>query len=458
MAGFRGRLVVAAPWTGSGKTTATLALIAGLKARGLRVQAFKCGPDYIDGTYHAVLTGRPVRNLDLWMGGPDDARQQVARGMQQADIGVVEGVMGLLDSGAPDGVAASTADVARAIGAPVVLVVDASRMAESVAAIVHGFDAVSGAPGIAGVILNRVASAGHRALLEGAIRRHTRVPVLGYLPETAELAMPERHLGLVPAVERQALAARMHRWAGVTQKTIDWDALLAIARGAAPAPTVPDRCDSRHASHPPVPVALARDRALHFYYPANLELLEELGAVLLPFSPVLGEPIPAEARMLYAGGGFPEMFLGELGRSPAVLAGYRERIQGGLLTLAECGGYMWLAESLAAGAEPVAMVGAVPATMTIEPRLQAIGYRTVSAQPGGPFPAGTTFRGHEFHHGRVVESRAPNAAWQSRSRGGPGSERAEGVLTATLVAGFTHLYLPSNPAAVAALLDQARAS
>lgn len=452
MADRKGCAVLGAPWSGSGKTTTTLALAAGLQARGHTVQVFKCGPDYIDGTYHAALTGRPVRNLDLWMGGRNDVRHQAARGMQGADLGLVEGVMGLLDSGAPDGVVASTAEVARTLGAPLLLVIDASRMAESVAAIVHGFHTIEGSPGLLGVIVNRVASPGHYALLEHAIRGRTAVPLLGYIPERPDLTLPERHLGLVPAVERDALSSKMGQWAAATRDTLDWAQLERLMAGAerpeAPPPPAPP-------SGPPVVVALAQDAAFHFYYAANLELLEACGAEIHPFSPLAGEPIPARARLLYAGGGFPEEFLDQLGRQVEAQGEYRRRIQGGLLTLAECGGYMWLAQSLAhiEGA-PVPLVGVVPAAMQLERRLQAIGYRTVAALGGGPWPAGTTFRGHEFHHGRVVSAEAHQAAWHSRSRRG---EQEEGVMTPTLVAGFTHLYFPSNPDAIGQLLDRARA-
>ena len=452
MASRKGCAVLGAPWSGSGKTTTTLALTAGLRARGHTVQVFKCGPDYIDGTYHAALTGRPVRNLDLWMGGGDDVRQQAARGMRDADVGLVEGVMGLLDSGAPDGVAASTAAVARTLEAPLLLVIDASRMAESVAAIVHGFHTISGSPGLAGVIVNRVASPGHYALLEQAISGRTGVPLLGYIPERPDLTLPERHLGLVPASERGTLASKMGEWAGATRDTLDWERLGRLMGDArlprSSPPSAPE-------SGPPVVVALAQDAAFHFYYAANLELLEAYGAEIRPFSPLAGEPIPAEAQLLYAGGGFPEEFLDQLGQQPEAHAEYRRRIEGGLLTLAECGGYMWLARSLAhVEGEPVPLVGVVPAAMRLERRLQAIGYRTVTALGGGgPWPAGTRFRGHEFHHGRVVSAEPHQAAWHSRSRRG---EQEEGVVTSHVVAGFAHLYFPSNPAAMGQLLDRAR--
>ncbi len=450
MATYRGRLMVAAPWSGSGKTTLTLLLLAGLKARGLRVQSFKVGPDYIDGTYHTALTGRPARNLDLWMGGgPDDVFRQLAFGEAGADISVVEGVMGFFDSGAPDGVDISTAQVARTIRAPVVLVVDGSRMAESAAALVYGFSHVPGSPGVHGVILNQVAGLGHYQLLERAIRAQTGIPVLGYVPKKSDLAIPERHLGLVPAAERQELARRVTKAAHAALETLDWDRILQIASSAAPlpreaVPPVPPR------PGPTIPVALAQDEAFHFYYAANLEMLASLGAELLPFSPLRGDPIPEAARLLYVGGGFPEEFLPRFQELGTAHAGYRARLAAGLVTLAECGGYLWLAQSLAVGSgPPVPMVGVVPAVMRLEPRLQAIGYRTVSAREGGPWPAGTTFRGHEFHNSRVVKADPHPEAWSTRGRRGDGTD---GFLTGTVVAGFTHLYFPSNPHAVATLL------
>ncbi len=454
MAAYRGRIVVAAPWSGSGKTTLTLLLLAGLKARGLRVQSFKVGPDYIDGGYHTVLTGRPARNLDLWMGGgADDALRQLIAGERGADVSVVEGVMGFFDSGAPDGVDVSTAQLARTIRAPVILVVDGSRMAESAAALVYGFMHAPTSPGIQGVILNQVAGPGHYQLLERAIRLQTGVPVLGYVPKQADLAIPERHLGLVPAVERQELARRVTAAADMASETLDWDRILRIAEAAPPLAREEAAMAVEARTGPPIPVALAQDEAFHFYYAANLELLESLGAELLPFSPLRGESIPEEARLLYAGGGFPEEFLPRFQELRSAHAGYRARLAQGLMTLAECGGYLWLAQSLGVGSDPpVPMVGVVPATMRLEPRLQAIGYRTVSARSGGPWPVHTTFRGHEFHNSRVVKAEAYAAAWSTRGRGGEGTD---GYLTSTVVAGFTHLYFPSNPDAIRSLLERA---
>jgi cobyrinic acid a,c-diamide synthase len=448
------RVVIGAPWSGSGKTTVTAALLAGFQERGLRVQSFKVGPDYIDGTFHTALTGRPFRNLDLWMGGPLDVQRQLVSGIEGADLAVIEGVMGLFDSGAPGDVPASTAEVARGLEAPVILVVDAARMAESVAAVVHGFHTLDDGSRLAGVILNRVASPGHHALLTRAIKRHTGVPVLGYLPDRPDLALPERHLGLVPAVAREDLVDRARAWAAVTRDTLDWEAIRRLAEEA---PPVDEPSEPLPGPLPvaPIPVALAYDEAFHFYYTANLEILRALGAELLPFSPLRGEPIPSEARLLYTGGGFPEEFLPEFRALGTAHADYRARIEAGLLTLAECGGYIWLSESLERGAEEaVPLVGVVPRRMRLESRLQGFGYRTALARPGGPWPPGTRFRGHEFHHVRVVgpEIGDGDAAWrvETRTRSGWDGYRAP-----RLAAGFTHLYFPSNIGAVAHLLQLA---
>lgn len=447
------RLVVGAPWSGSGKTTVTLVLTAGLMERGHRVQSYKVGPDYIDGTYHTALTGRPTRNLDLWMGGTDDVLAQFERGAQGAGIAVVEGVMGLFDSATPDGTSASTAEMARVLRAPLLLVLDGSQMAESAAAIVYGCHRLEGSPGLAGVILNRIASPRHFDLLQAAIAARTGVPVLGYLPARPDLAIPERHLGLVPAAELPLLAERLRGWAEIAADTLDWDRLERLAGDVPPLPVRPGA--SRHPERTRhIPVALARDEAFHFYYAANLELLEDFGAELLPFSPLRGEPIPSEARMLYVGGGFPEEFLPRFRELGAVQAGYRRRITGGLLTLAECGGYLWLGQELARARDQdaVPMVGVVPARMRLEPRLQGFGYREITALNGGPWPAGTVFRGHEFHHARVVEAHGGSPAWKLAVRG---REVSDGFLTPSLVAGFPHLYFPSHPDAIRALMAQA---
>lgn len=449
-----GRLVIAAPSSSSGKTTAVIALLAGLSARGRRVQSFKVGPDYIDGTFHAALTGRPSRNLDLWMGGPQDVLRQFTRGMKNADLGIIEGVMGMMDSGAPEDVSASTADVARVLNAPVVLVLDGSRMAESAAAIVHGFHTLPGSPGLAGVILNRMASARHYQLLESAIAARTGVPVLGYLPDRRDLALPERHLGLVPAPERQDLVERAQKWADAARETLNWHALEVLADQS---PALPSQASPEEACDPVpdhVPIALAYDEAFHFYYQANLDLLTDLGGELLPFSPLRGDPIPQQARVLYVGGGFPEEFLGTFRGLGAAHRRYRRRIDDGLLTLAECGGYIWLSTSLRyqGQGEPIPMVGVVPAEMQLESRLQGLGYRTAIAGDRGPWMAGARFRGHEFHHTRIISDPPSPPAWHLTSRHGEGPE---GFQQPHVQAGFTHLYFPSNTRAVRMLLEAA---
>ncbi len=441
------RLVIAAPASGSGKTTLTLVVIAGWAARGEVVQPFKVGPDYIDGSLHAVVAGRPVRNLDLWMGGPEDVRRQFGRGMQGADVGVVEGVMGLYDSGAPDNAPNSTADVATALNAPIILVVDASKMAESVAAMVHGFHTVRRDVRLAGVVLNRVAGPRHFDLLAPAIRQSTGVPVLGYLPAEDSWTMPERHLGLVPASEQQDLRRRAAEWAARARATLDWDALDRVADSA---PDFPPLDSPSPLPVGRVPVALARDPAFHFYYTANLEILEDLGAEIIPFSPLHGDPIPSEARLLYAGGGFPEEFLPVFRELAPVHAEYRRRIEEGLPVLAECGGYLWLGRSLAGrDGDPVSMVGVVPADHALGDRLQGFGYRTIRAQEANRLLAGSAFRGHEFHYSRPVSAPPAPPAWRLIGRRG---EADDGYATPHVTAGFAHLYLPSNLAAVRRLL------
>ncbi|HEV2368776.1 MAG TPA: cobyrinate a,c-diamide synthase, partial [Acidimicrobiales bacterium] len=380
--------------SGVGKTTVATGLMAALRAKGARVAAAKVGPDFIDPGYHALATGRPGRNLDSWICGEAAVAPLAARAALDSDVLVVEGVMGLFDGAAGDGPDASTASIARHLEAPIVLVVDASALSRSVAALVHGYASFQPGTSLAGVILNRVGSAGHEILLRDALAP-LGLPVLGALPRDPALTWRDRHLGLVPVAEHPADArAALDRLAEVVADHVDLAALMKLGRGAPErsvgAPALPARAGRAR-------VAVAGGPAFTFLYRDNLEALEAAGAELLPFDPLTQRALPEGADALYVGGGFPEVYAGALADNRELLADVRDRIASGLVTWAECGGLLWLARSL----DGRSLAGIVPADARMTARL-SLGYRTATAREDTPVAAaGTMLRGHEFHYSEL---------------------------------------------------------
>jgi cobyrinic acid a,c-diamide synthase len=427
------RLVVAGTSSGVGKTTVATGLMAALGHRGLRVAAAKVGPDFIDPGYHALATGRPGRNLDAWICGPGAIGPLAGRAAQGADVLVVEGVMGLFDGSAdPAGPAASTAEVAGLLDAPVVLVVDGASVGASVAAMVHGFATFDPDVAVAGVILNRVGSDGHEALLRDALEP-SGIPVVGALRRGDDYAWRDRHLGLVPVVEQPGqVRGSVARLAAAVARDCDLDAVLALARSAPPL-TVPDPPGARHQGR--AVVAVAAGPAFSFTYPDNLELLAQAGAELVPFDPLADARLPEGASGLYAGGGFPEVFVGGLAANQPLLDHVRHRVGDGLVTWAECGGLLWLSRSL----DGHALAGVVAADGRMTDRL-TLGYRRARLRVPSPLgAAGTELRGHEFHYS-TVDPAGDGLDWSGRT----GQGRA-GFAGPTLLASYVHLHLGGDP-------------
>ncbi len=406
--------------------------MAALRRTGTDVAAAKVGPDFIDPSYHALATGRPGRNLDAWMCGVDAIRPLAAKAAAGADILIVEGVMGLFDGAADDGHTASTAHIAKLLDAPVLLVVDAGAMSGSVAAVAHGFSTLDADVRVAGVVLNRVGSDGHEALLREAVEP-LGIPVVGALRRDDAFAWRDRHLGLVPVVERRAEVERsLERLADAIARQCDLAAIAALAATAPPfeADAVPL---PRHQAD--VRIAVASGRAFSFAYRDNLEALGAAGAELVPFDPACDERLPPAAQGLVAGGGFPEVYADELAANRPLLADVKRHLDDGLPTWAECGGLLWLARSL----DDHEMAGVVDAKATMTDRL-TLGYRTATALTGTPIvPAGTDVRGHEFHYSAMEP---PGEAFALRSRFARG--RA-GFASPTLVASYLHVHLGSRP-------------
>ena len=407
--------------------------MAALVASGLRVASAKVGPDFIDPSYHAVATGRPGRSLDVFLAGEDVVRRQAARASRGADVLVVEGVMGLFDGAGEAGVDGSTAAVSRLLDAPVVLVVDASAMSGSVAALVHGFTRFDPSVNVAGVILNRVASEGHATLLREALAP-LGVAVLGVLGHDDALTWRERHLGLVPVVETpEKTRDSVARLGAVIARDVDLAALVAIATGA-PTHEVDDVPHAAFVAH--ARVALCVGKAFSFVHPENLALLAEAGAELVEVDPLVDESLPADCTALYAGGGFPEVYASALAQNERLLGDVRARVGAGLVTWAECGGYLWLCETLDETPMAGVLVGA-RATMT--ERL-TLGYRRATTRGPGIFgPAGTALRGHEFHRSTVTP------AGEGMDLAGRFGTAPGGVNTPTLFASYLHQHLAATP-------------
>jgi cobyrinic acid a,c-diamide synthase len=393
-------LIIAAPHSGAGKTTITLAILAALARRGVKVRAAKAGPDYIDPAFHAAATGTAAINLDSWAMSPAMLDSLAARAAGGADVFVIEGVMGLFD-GAPGerGRRGATADLASHFNLPVLLVLDVARQAQSAAAVVHGFAAHDPAVRIAGVVLNRTASERHRKTIADAIAG-LRIPILGALPRDAALALPERHLGLVQAGEHDDLAALIDRFAPVAERHLDLDAIEATAELVA----VTARPDHAGALPPPGQrIALAHDRAFSFVYPHLLDAWRNAGAEIIFFSPLADEAPPERADSCWLPGGYPELHAQALAAARRFYDGIR-RFAETRPVHGECGGYMVLGQSIEdADGRRHPMTGLLGHATSFAKRKLHLGYRAARLLSDGVLgPKGQVVRGHEFHYASLV--------------------------------------------------------
>ncbi|MCZ2526095.1 cobyrinate a,c-diamide synthase [Streptomyces sp. HB2AG] len=455
------RLVVAAPASGSGKTTVATGLMAAFASRGLAVSPHKVGPDYIDPGYHALAAGRPGRNLDAYLCGPERIGPLFLHGARGADLAVVEGVMGLFDGAAGQGELASTAHVAKLLRAPVVLVVDASSQSRSVAALVHGFASWDPQVRVGGVILNKVASDRHEELLREALDA-SGVPVLGVLRRAEPVSTPSRHLGLVPVPERTAQAVESVReLAERVRAGCDLDALLALARSAPPLPgpawdpadgvvgavgaagPAGSRTDGAAASRPVV--AVAGGPAFTFSYAEHAELLAAAGAEVAPFDPLRDEELPAGTAGLVVGGGFPEVYAPELSANEPLRAAVAALAASGAPVAAECAGLLYLARSL----DGKPMCGVLDAEARMTDRL-TLGYREAVAVGDNVLAAaGTRVRGHEFH--RTAVEPAAGGGTGTAAGGGPAwgfthpVRRVEGWAAGNVHASYLHVHWAGAP-------------
>ena len=443
-------LVVAGAASGVGKTTFTLGLLEAFRRKGLTVQAFKIGPDFIDPGFHEIVTGRPSYNLDGWMCGRDHARATVARHARDADLAIVEGMMGCFDGldGASD--EGSTAQMAKWLGAPVVLVIDVEAMARSAAAAALGFERFDSDLTIAGVIANRVAGDTHARWVRDAITARCRAVPVGALPRDARLTLPERHLGLVTAAEGALTVDARRHLAEVVERSVDLDALLDMASPlrvetpvAAPRSDLPARAR----------IGVARDSAFCFYYRDNLALLEAAGAELVFWSPLTDHELP-RVDGLYFGGGYPELHAATLAANTPMRESVRAFAATSGPIYAECGGLMYLADALEdLDGATHAMVGVLPTTVRMRPPRLSLAYTEVTFTGGAPLgAAGAVARGHEFHASWIDP--LPDAISRVyRLRRRHGDERAEGYVVGSALMSYVHLHFASNPELAVCFVD-----
>jgi cobyrinic acid a,c-diamide synthase len=435
-------IVVAGTHSGVGKTSVAVGVIGALRRRGLVVQPFKVGPDFIDPAHHAAAAGRPAHNLDGWMLSRESNLELFATHTADADVAVVEGVMGLFDGSDAREETGSAAEMAKWLGAAVVLVIDASAMARSAAALVHGYATFDPALRVAGVVANRVGSTGHAGLIEAALEGGP--PLLGWLESDPALTIPERHLGL--HLPRAAdVGAQREALADAVERSVDLEALLAATgceRLCKPDPTMHAPRRAR--------IGIARDEACTFYYEDNLTLLEQAGAELVPFSP-LSDPLPDGLDGLYIGGGYPELFAGQLEANSATRSAIRELAEAGHPVYGECGGLMYLAEGLTVNGVRHEMCGVLPVAADFPGPLE-LAYCEVATR-GGPLGEGNVARGHWFHNGRMHTT--ADAAPAHDVTLASGKQLQEGCSVGNTVGSWVHLHFRSCPGVATAFVDAA---
>ena len=452
------RVVIAGLRGGSGKTTLSLGLIAAWQQREGEVVAFKKGPDYIDAGWLALAAGQPCYNLDQYMMSGEQILDSFRQHTQKAQGAVVEGNRGLFDGMDADG-SCSTAELAKLLQAPVILVVDGSMVTRTAAAAVLGCQHLDPEVAIQGVVLNRVAGPRHQEMLKTTIERYCRVPVVGAIPKLKGDDFPERHMGLVTALEhpeaREAILSRIQ----VVERYLDMEKVLAIASQAPPMtlePVYPRKRASKAYRQPTI--GIIRDSAFQFYYPENLEALEKRGASLVTINALQDTFLP-ELDGLYIGGGFPETHAEQLAANDQLRRELRSAIEDGLPVYAECGGLMYLGRSLEIKGNTYPMVQALPMDFQLEKKPQGHGYTELEVVKTNPFyPVGTTLRGHEFHYSRVTRfDLGPESLTFAMKRGSGILDRKDGVCYKNILATYSHVHAVGTPEWAEGLIRRALA-
>ncbi len=436
------RIIIAGTNSGAGKTTLTLALLAALSRSGVNVQPFKTGPDYIDPMHHARAAGRVSYNLDSWMLSRDAVLELFSKHARDAEISVIEGVMGLYD-GLRDSGEGSTAHLAKLLNVPVILVINARAMATSAAAIALGFKEFDRDVNLAGIMLNNVGSESHYKYVKSAIEKNTAIPVIGHLPRDSEIKLPERHLGLLPVLESGANDQLYEKLVAHINKNIDLKKLREIAERAGALPEHKTSVFAGDRAGKKVRIAVARDKAFNFYYQDNLEILEHYGAELVEFSPIADESLPSGVDGIYIGGGFPEIFARELSENTRLKCEIRDRAKAGMPLYAECGGLMYLMDELLDfNGASFGMVGIFNGAARMTKKLQTFGYVTAEAAAGNILSnKGDTIRAHIFHYSTLDGAERGTAYRLSKNSG---KVIQDGLQKWNTLAGYTHFHFAAN--------------
>ena len=445
--------LIAATHSSAGKTTWALALMALAKKKGLAIQPFKAGPDYIDPSFHhKIASPRRSRNLDLFFLSKDQIKETFQKKSAGADLAVVEGMMGLFDGRGPEGEEGSSAELAKLLGLPVFLVLEAGGMATSAAAIVLGFQKFDPALNLVGIFFNRVSHPGHFEWLKRVVEKKTGIPCLGYLPEEKALHIPERHLGLTTAAEMQDALQKIELAANLLEPRLDWERFWELAQTSILSSVLsfPRKRESNTGSpiktfgddipHP-CRIGIASDTAFSFYYEDNLDLLKEEGAELVFFSPLQDESLPEDLDLLYFGGGFPEIYAEKLSGHQKMISGIREFYRSGGFIYGECGGFIYLTEAFrdSKGCEHP-LVGLISGKIQMTNQLQHFGYHELTAEADTfLFPEGMKLRSHEFHYSTWEGAGENQAAYRI-------GERREGIVLPRLLASYQHLHFGFDPA------------
>lgn len=445
------RLVIAGTGSGVGKTSMTIGLMAAFMQKGFIVQGFKCGPDTIDPTYHTAVTKRISRNLDSWILTEEQLRTVFAKGSEGADISIIEGVMGFYDGKDPLSNKGSTAEISQLTESPVLLVVNCASMARSAAAVVRGFQQFTEANNIVAVLANQVGSESHFQIVKTAIEQECQIPVIGYMKREQGIEMPERELGLVPAIERGELDSFFEQLGQLILKTVDVDRLFTLAE------TTPFEHPHKPLFTPtsvtkPIRIAIAKDAAFNAYYEENLEALRVKGAELIPFSPLLDDCLPQQVDGLYMCSHLPEEFMEPLASNDSLKQSIKNAIQKGLPTIAEGGAFLYLTEAVETNQGMCKMVGVIPCRGKLHPKLQAIGYREVQGSGENKFlKEQEQAKGHEYHY---FSYQAPENFPYAYKTSGMFGTKQEGFATGNILAGLTRLHFTSCEGMVDRWLQQ----
>jgi len=455
----RPRLMIAGAHSGVGKSTITLGLVAALKKRGLKVQTFKVGPDYLDPSHLAQVSGRPCYNLDGWMSDRAYAEQLFMERSADADISLIEGVMGLFDGSSSESLSGSSAEISAWLKCPVALVINTHGMARSVAALVKGYNELEDDVKLAGVIANRCGSDSHATLLETALRSADQPPLLGAVKRDSLPILSSRHLGLISAVEQELEDDKVAQLGQAIEEQLNIDLLLEQASTAV---SLSDpRLDVGEGDpRGTVKLAVARDEAFQFYYPDFFNRLESLSCEPVFFSPMNDSRMPADVDGLYLGGGYPEVQAESLAENTTMLNSIRSFCSSGKPVYAECGGLIYLTQGIEQEGKHYPFVGELPVWARMLDKRKALGYVEACLQQDSLFgKGGTTFRGHEFHYSELIESPVGTDGWQAvyqLKQKRSGKLRAEGYQRGNVLASYAHLHLASKPEAVSWFVNRMR--